>query len=312
MRLRLAVTVALVVVAFSCLPDGAGADGGRYRLRGGRSLSVNFKGSDGYSIGIVSFRKSFLELWTEKGGVSTEYITRDTVADNEGVRARLPGLGAISVRFHRRGPVRRLPPFSDCKGPRPVMRRGVVRGTIKFVGERGYTQVEAHEAPAQTEEWGEQHCRFRPHPRKRHPGKWVGRFSAWGVEGEQAGFTATKFRPGTLKGGQVVFDAAMASSERSLRIYRHARIVAPASTFLVPEPDTYPEHVILSPPAPFAGAGTFARTPESTFTWEGDLSIQFPGIDPVPLTGPHFETHYCALRGCARQDSDESGPPASG
>lgn len=299
MRLRLAVAAVLLLAVFFCFAAGAGADRGQFRLPGGQSLRAEFKGSNGYSIGILSLRKRFLELWTEKAGITTEYRTRDAIADNEGIRGRLPGLGSISVRFHPRGPVHRAPAYPGCDGPRPITRHGVVRGTIKFVGEREYTTVETHQARAETEEWEEQHCHFHAHVQKKRSRDWVGKLSAWGLGGEpQANFVATKLRPG-VKRGQVVFSAGTASSEGPLTVYRHATILAPASTFQVPEPDTYPEHVIITPPPPFAGTGTFARTPESTFTWEGDLSIQFPGIDPIPLTGPRFETRYCALRGCA-------------
>lgn len=299
MRLRLTMAAVLLLTVFSCLPAGASADHGRYRLPGGQSLRADFKGSNGYSIGILSLRKKFLALWTEKGGIYTEYRTRDVAADSEVIRARLSGLGSISVRFHPRGPIHHSPVYPGCDGPPLIARRGVVRGTIRFVGEQEYTTVETHRARAETEEWGEQHCRFQTHARKKHPRGWVGKLSAWGFEGEpRASFAATKLRPG-VKGGRIVFSASTVSSEGPLSVYRHAAIVAPASTFQVPEPDTYPEHVILAPPPPFAGTGAFARTPESTFTWEGDLSIQFPGIDPVPLTGPSFEARYCALRGCA-------------
>jgi hypothetical protein len=36
---------------------------------------------------------------------------------------------------------------------------------------------------------------------------------------------------------------------------------------------------------------------------EGDLSVQFPGIDPIPLAGPGIEPEYCLREsGCIRQD----------
>lgn len=152
----------------------------------------------------------------------------------------------------------------------------------------------------------------RARPRKAGPRDWVGRFSAWRFgPGPGASFIATKLRPGAIEGGRVVFSAATGSSTGPIDIFRRARILAPAAAFRVPEPDTYPEHVIFTPPAPFSGTGTFARTPESTFTWEGGLSIQFPGIDPLPLTGPRFETFYCALRGCATQSSESESPVAA-
>lgn len=298
MRLRLAVAAVLLLAIFSCLPDSAGADSFLYWLPAGRSLTAEFKGSNGYRIHIFSLDRGTVLLRTQKGGISTDYVVGNAFVGADRMRAKLPGLGSISLRFHPSGAVRHPAAPGNCEGPRETVREGVARGTIRFVGEREYTQAERHEVRAESVEWEKLRCRFRTH--KRGARNWVGRFLASEWEGGPTGFTATKYRPGVVKGGRVVFDArTFPSSKGPLTVYRRATVVAPASTFRVPEPDTYPEHVILSPPPPFAGTGTFARTPESTFTWEGDLSIQFPGIDPIPLTGPSFEPRYCAMRGCA-------------
>lgn len=110
-----------------------------------------------------------------------------------------------------------------------------------------------------------------------------------------------------IEGGEVLYlaetgEAFETTSGRvPLTIYRHLTVPARASTFR----DAHPEHLTVSPPPPFSGTGTLARTPESVFTWGGDLSVQFPGLDPIPLADPGFESEYC-LRGsgCLRQDID--------
>jgi hypothetical protein len=187
---------------------------------------------------------------------------------------------------------------------------GVVRGTIRFVGEREYTQVNVHEAEAAIEEPTSRPCRygaqFEPNPRQ---GEWVSTFGAWGDEGYGVHFLARKYRPGVIEGGQVLysaeteeaFEAASGRVPLAIFINRHITVSAPASTF----PDAHPEHLVVSPPPPFSGTGAFARTPESVFTWEGDLSVQFPGFDPIPLAGPGFESEYCLQgSGCIRQNVD--------
>ncbi len=69
---------------------------------------------------------------------------------------------------------------------------------------------------------------------------------------------------------------------------------------------------MIQPPAPFTGSATFSRTPESTFTWTGDLAVAFPGTNPLPLSGRASRLEYCALRSCIYQASPEehegSGP----
>ncbi|MGN6216770.1 MAG: hypothetical protein ACTHN7_07420 [Solirubrobacterales bacterium] len=292
----------LALVASSCFPTGAGAAAHYYVLPGGQFTAMELEGSNDYRIRIVAYSRNsgdvvFLEAI--KAGVRTEYEVRHSRVNADRVEAKLPGLGSISLRFHRHGPTRRSSSIVGCNGPRPTVRRGVVRGTIRFTGEREYTRVEAHEANAEVEEWVRQRCRYgRPRPRP----SWTNRFQAWGGETPRIHFSATKYGPGAIEGGRVVFRASSPSFRGNLAVYRRAEVVAPASTFRIPEPSTYPEHLIIAPPAPFAGAGTFSRSPESVFVWEGDLSVQFPGIDPIPLTGPEITPQYCALRGCVSQD----------
>jgi len=289
----------MTVLVFLCVADGATATVRHALVRGKQLARIELEGSDGYSVLISSDRNQDLTVQTTKDAFITEYRTHDTLAGPDGVKAELPGLGSISVRFDPHGQTRRLPAFDGCVGPRPTLRKGVARGVIEFVGEREYTRVEAHEAPAEIEEWKRQRCRRGAGPERLTPGfDWTSRFSAGGPE---ASILARKYRPGVLEGGgRVHYLAETASRGASLTVYRRAAVVAPAATF----PDAHPEHMTISPPPPFTGTGTFARTPESVFTWEGDLSIQFPGTDPLPLTSPLSGVDYCRREvGCIRQQS---------
>jgi hypothetical protein len=182
---------------------------------------------------------------------------------------------------------------------------GLVRGTIGFVGERGYTEVKARAAEAAVEDPKRWTCRyaapFEPRPRQFD---WVSKFT---TDGDGVYFLARKYRPNVIEDGEAIFlaEAGELFEETSkyprLTIYRHVSVPAPASAFR----DTHPERLSLSPPPPFRGTGRLARTPESVFTWEGDLSVQFPGIDPIPLAGPEFEPDYCLREaGCIEQDFD--------
>jgi len=304
MRMRLATVAVLAFAALSCFPGSAGAKVGHGRPPARQWIDIDLDGSNGYSIHVSVNPHQHLVLLVSKEGFAAEYMTRDLLADTDRVKAKLLGLGTISVRFHPRGPVRH-PSLPGCKEKRPTVQPGVVRGTIEFAGERKYTQVKVHEAEAAIEEPTNWLCRygvkFEPDPRER---EWVSKFSA---NDEGVYFLARKYRPGMIEGGQILFWAETgvsyetASGRVPLTIYRHVRASAPVSTFL----DAHPEHLTVSPPPPFSGTAAVARTPESVFTWEGDLSVQFPGLDPIPLAGPGFESDYCLREtGCFRQYVD--------
>jgi hypothetical protein len=302
MRMRRAAVAVLALAAVSCLPGSAGARVGHGRAPANEWLGIELEGTNGYSIHISVNPRRHLILQVTKERFSAEYMTRDTLVDTDRVKAELRGLGRISVRFHPRGPVRH-PSLRGCRKKRPMVQPGVVRGTIRFAAEREYTQVEVREAEAAIERPTGGQCRylvkFEPHPRER---EWVSKFSA---HDEGVSFLARKYRPGVIEDGGAVYfvetgEAYEAAPGRApLTIYREVAVPAPASTFR----NSHPEHLILSPPPPFSGTGTLARTPESVFAWEGDLSVQFPGLDPRPLAGPSFGSENC-LRGsgCVRQD----------
>lgn len=295
MRMRQAAVAVLALAALSCFPGSAGAKARHGRPPAKQWIDIELEGSNGYSIHISVNPRRHLILLVTKEGFSAEYMTRDVLADADRVKAKLLGLGTISVRFHPRGPVRH-PSLPGCERKRPTLQPGLVRGTIKFVGEREYTQVKVREAEAAIEEPTSWLCRygmkFEPHPRQH---EWVSKFSA---ADEGVYFLARKYRPDVIDDGQVLYlvetgEAFETPSGRvPLTIYRHITVPARVSTFR----DAHPEHLTVSPPPPFSGTGTLARTPESVFTWEGDLSVQFPGLDPIPMAGPSFEPDYC-LRG---------------
>src|SRR5215469_8959990 len=129
--------VTLLSVAVAWFPSGAVADAHHYLLPAGGWTSIELAGSNGYSIQISADREGHMTLVASKGGVSTEYWTRKAQTDGDRLRVPLAGLGSIAIRFHQRGPTHHPPAYTDCDGPRRTLRRGVVRGTIEFAGERG-------------------------------------------------------------------------------------------------------------------------------------------------------------------------------
>jgi hypothetical protein len=298
---RQAAVAVLALLALACLPGSAAADGGHGRSAGKQWLGIELEGSDGYAVHVSVDPRQHLILKVSKDGFSAEYLTRDLLAASNLVKANLRGLGVVSVRFHPRGPARH-PSVPGCAGKQPVVQPGVARGMIRFAGERHYTEVETREAPAAVERPKSGFCRyaepFDPYP---HDREWISNLSAGGAG---AFFLARKYRPGLIEGGDVLYWAETGETFEAtaghpwLAIYRQLRLPADVSTFH----DTHPEHLSVSPPSPFSGTGALARTPESVFTWEGDLAVQFPGLDPIPLAGPGFAPDLCIREtGCIRQ-----------
>jgi hypothetical protein len=299
--MRQAAAAVLALVALACIPASAGAVAEGSGSPPMQWLDIDLAGSNGYSIHVSVNPRRHLILQVSKEGVELEYMTRDVLPDADRVKAKLVGFGTVSVRFHRRGAVRH-PSLPGCEGKRPTVQPGVVRGTIKFVGEREYTQVKVREAEAAIEEPKSWLCRyaakFEPRPGQ---SDWISKFS---TEEEGFYFLARKYRPGVIEGGEVIYLAETGETFKRtagrppLTIFRDVSVPASASTFR----DAHPERLTLSPPPPFIGTGTLTRTAESVFAWGGDLAVQFPGIDPIPLAGPGLGSDYCLREtGCIRQ-----------
>jgi hypothetical protein len=304
MRTGRVAIVLIAVAVFACLAGSTDAEArGRRPLE--QWLDMNLQGSDGYSIHISSGPLGHLTVQVSKEWFSATYTTEDELAAVDRIKAQLPGLGTVSVRFHPQGPVRH-PTLPGCEKQRPAVQFGLVRGTIRFAGERDYVRVEADEAKAWTEELRKWSCRYADKDLEidQRERDWVSKFTA---SGDGVFFLARRYEPGALPTGDVLYFAETGELFRKapgvpwLLIYREIKVPAPSPSFQ----DAHLEHLRISPPPPFSGTGSLARTPESIFTWRGDLALQFPGLDPIPLAGPAFEPGYCLREwGCVDQHLD--------
>jgi hypothetical protein len=221
------------------------------------------------------------------------------------IRGKIGDLGRFDVRFTPHGPPHHLPRYRFCSGPGPTIHPGTVHGTIRFRAERGYTRAVASRAGAELETLPSQRCRYGERGHSKHPPQFVATLSAdHEAGGPGTHFDAFRFAPGSRPPARRVFyEVADYEQLGSISVIRKIRLAADTSTFLLPNFATAPETAVIRPPAPFTGSATFARTPESTFSWAGDLAINFPGIDPLPLAGTDFRLSYCALRSCVDQES---------
>jgi hypothetical protein len=281
----------------------AGADPGHYIEGPGHVTRVQLQGSNGYRVNVSVGDRHGVTVTARKGGLTSEYSARGARAGKYGADARLGGFGRVKFRFVPTGRERPVAPPPWCEGPRGRSIEGVVKGRIRFTGEGGYTKVVVKRAKAEVETWPKMRCRFLE-GEEPDSGKLTATFLASRDEATPSvlftmGRYAKRLRPASK---QVVFQAHTGLSRNSVRIFHSVSVAADASSFVLLDPKSAPENFTIAPPPPFSGTATFQRTPESVFTWEGDLNIQFPGMAPMALTGPDFYANYCALRGCVTQE----------
>jgi hypothetical protein len=289
-------------ITISCVP-GALARAHHFRLAAGHTIQFHLPGSEGFGINVTSNRRRELFLETSKGSAAVYYWLDGRGTATDGIDAKLPGNGTISVRFIPNGRQRQRQPWEICAGDGPTVHYGTVRGTIRFRGERGYTNVTAHRTKAKLITWPSQRCHlFEGHR------QWTARLWAFREGGLNQEFEATRLpKQARPPARRVHFLASTATRRGRMQVYRTVTASADISSFHMPERKTAPEHLVVSPPPPFTGSASFQRTPESTFTWRGSLSVSFPGTGPVALAGPQIETEYCVRAGCADQWA-EDGP----
>lgn len=287
------------------LPATAAADSNHYSVDPGYTTHVELQGTNGFRVNLYANNRNRVTIKVRKAGVVTEYQTRGAKRGKYGVVAGFPGFGGVSFQFKANGRHHRFSPPPWCEGPDGLSLEGRILGRIRFDGEEKYTSVDVSRAKAEVETWPRLRCRYLEPDGRRQGRKWTATFGAYGETLPSIEFIAKRYtrqlRPASR---QVVFNVFTGAWEHGIFVFRSARVVADNSSFAVPDPEKLPENVILRPPPPFSGTGIFQRTPESTFTWEGDLSIQFPGLDPLPLAGERFAIDYCAQLGCVQREGD--------
>jgi hypothetical protein len=302
--LGLTISLACAVSASLCPTASEAHTPGHYFVRPYRAIRFRVHGSHGYVIGVAEGSRGHFAVTVRSGPASTEYDRRASVAEvGDEIRGSLGALGSFDVHFTPRGKPRRLPRYRWCSGPGPTIQPGRVRGKIRFRGERGYTSAVAHEASAELESLPGQRCHYGEEGHSKHPRRITALLQA---DDEASGvhFEARRFAPGSRPSARRVFyGASLHQSRGGLRIVRRIRLATDTSTFRLPNFATAPENAVIEPPAPFTGSGVFSRTPESTFSWSGDLAVSFPGTDPVSLAGTDFRLDYCAGRSCVDQES---------
>jgi hypothetical protein len=256
------------------------------------TLSFKVHAAHGYEALVVGTEHRVLvEVARRHSDAITAYVAPGVVTRKRLV-ADFGAFGKLSMSF--RGPVRGpgSDPRSVCKFQHRVLRRrGVFHGRFKFDGEGDYLTLRVHRAAGEVTSFGSR-CRgrgaplpflsaSRPNkPRDNGPEPRIF-FAGWRHAVDSAEFIALEIFGSTL------FLAISEQSEGRLAIVRLAFAIGHTRrAFTLDDALT---HATLSPPAPFHDTGTYTAAPDGTKTWEGPLSVDFPGAPRFALTGPPFE-----------------------
>ncbi len=285
---------------------------GETRPPGPRSPSFpgfTVKAQDGFRIGVMGVGSS-VAVYVTRGRAlaATAYVVRGTATPWQ-LRASFGKYGEVSMRFRPSSAEPRRAPRADCRGRgRFVDRDGVFVGNFRFRGEDGYVSVRAHRVAARVRTV-DSRCRLRSGDGRQERGVRPAQESPWGLDPSFLGASWRRAVASARFGaigivGERLFVAATEESEGALAKLRVAIATAGAKTFTIDDPLTVAR---VAPPKPFRGVGTYRAAPDGTKTWDGTLSVNFPGAARFPLAGPPFTAELGAS-----VFGEEGSPPFSG
>lgn len=297
-RHRVQLVIAIALVGF-ILPASADAKTG-YRVHpGSTELILPVENAGGRVISISANSQQRVQLLVEKPSSMIEYATKGHVTSRR-VKADFGTLGQIDVRlrFARFGPgvFRR----EHCNGRDPIEGKGIYRGAIQFAQERGVPEISVTRGHAYFERQFRQVCprqsrRYKPDPFPKLKRKIEeGQLTVHGTgDGRTVRLDATIFalrRNPAQSGGTV--RATVYERHEKVRITRSKGALFEDSIVMSKRGRT-PETIEVELPEPFTGRALYSRRPNSPPSWTGDLHINLPGADQIPLTGSHFSTNLC-------------------
>jgi len=290
-----ALLVTGIAAAMLTLSPVASAKPGYFVFPGGRISLLTVKGSHGFEITIRRSADT-VELTASKEHGSVTYLIDAARTPVDVIEAKFPGLGRVSLRFHPSGKVRREPAI--CKGRASIDQPGVFRGTIRFRGERGFTRVVASHVRGHVYREFKSVCkRSEVSQGKTVPGYFL--HAAATSHGSTIFFDAFRATAESIVHGETSYATVMTERRRGMVIARFAFAFTRSGDFNVEGPSARPDSATVTPPRPFTGTASFHAPPGSPTTWEGDLAVELPGADTVPLTGPSFESYLCLNERCA-------------
>ncbi len=254
--------------------------------------SIRLPAQNGYQIALLgSDSRVVLEIGRKHSDAIAAYVAPGVVTRRR-LQADFGAFGRIEMHFRPAAGKSGGGGRPECRSHEiRVSRRGFFVGSFRFEGESGYVSVRAHRARGEVVSSGGRCSSHGPFMRARRTAARARRprdlgpqprffFAGWRHAVDSAEFAALELF------GTPLFLASSEHSEGRLAVVRLAFVIGhnPRAFTL----DDAITKATLSPPAPFHGTGTYTAAPDGTRTWEGSLSINFPGAPRFALTGPPF------------------------
>ena len=268
---------------------------------GFRQSEFSLKGTHGYEVTVTHFGRR-VALHASDGDSAAIYLVPARKPSGDGtIKATFPGVGRVSVRFDPSGQPRRSPPFfaPECRGRGEVRQRGTFRGTIRFRGEEGFTQVTVGKASGFVHLSHREVCKGGPGGNSESLEEGYSLTSYARSQGRLIVFRASRMSFEGLFDDYTTHSAQIMERRRGMMIARVATALdASPRTFAVSGPPARPDSASISPPAPFRGTADFHGTVGGQADWEGTLAIDLPGASDLELAGPSFSSQLCLKRRC--------------
>jgi hypothetical protein len=317
MRVRSAaalfVTVALMAVALLAPASALAAE--TFSFGPGAVTYARLQATHGYRVNFSETEGGYFFVRVKGHDSTTDYATKTGRTPGDHLVADFGKRGRFDLRF---APVESetSPIGSECEGT-GRFESGYLVGRARFRTERGFAQLRIHRVAALRESWSRATCEFSGElPEPGHQKQKRTTFEAvaatfpkdaglFAAPERSLAFRATQFfrhlKPAARR---VDYVAELRENSGRVTVDRKVVVAAPERSLLFPGAPHLPEEITVKPPAPFSGSADLLRTPESTFTWSGDLAVAFPGLDPIRLAGPRFSAEICTAKGCASRDAE--------
>lgn len=314
--------MAALLVALALLAPASALAGESFSFGPGAVTFARLQGTHGYRVNFSETEGGYFFVRVKGHGSTTDFTTKTERAPGDHLVADFGSRGRFDLRFVPVGDPETLG-TEGCEGLKGSFQPGYLIGRARFRTERGFAGIRLHRVRAARESWSHLTCEFAGelpvfgHPKEKRTSlaataatypKGAGLFTA---PERSLTFRATQFfqhaKPAARR---VDYLAELRENAGRIRIDRKVIVAAPERSLHFPGVPHLPEETTVKPPAPFTGSAEFLRTPESTYTWSGDLAVTFPGLDPIRLTGPRFGVTICALKGCvaSKATGDKAGP----
>lgn len=294
------------LIALLAIPATAAAKPG-YRVKpAGTELFLFLEDKGDYEISLEANDRQRVVLAAETGFLTAaEYSARGHVSSKR-IEADLGDLGRVAIdvrlRPHESEPE---PSQRNCKGPSSIYVPGTFHGTIRFSGEadippfsakRGYIGfVRRFKRVCKQRQRGPGRNQKKGKDEKPKPKLEFGLLDTSGKgDGRTVNFEVLSIGPARNPAKSFgIYKAAAHERRQGVRIVRSTLGFLGPKEFRMSKRGKQPLTLRVKPPEPFSGKAFYRRGPGEKATWTGNLSVELPGSDAIPLTGEGYDAVFC-------------------